>query len=70
MLKVRVLDYKKCESSVKLKDPDSHIIGASLLQISATYLLKSDVGTTYTRTDKTAKPVLNGKQALARLRFK
>ena len=45
-MKVGVLDYKKCEDNVKLKHTDSHAHGASLIQISAPYLLKSDVRTT------------------------
>ena len=45
-MKVGVLDSKKCEGDVKLKDTDSHVHGASLIQISAPYLLKSDVRTT------------------------
>ena len=45
VLKVGVLDYKKYEDNVKLKDTDSHAHGASLIQISAFYLLKTDVRT-------------------------
>ncbi len=45
-MKVGVLDYKKCEGDVKPKHMDSHAHGASLIQISAPYLLKSDVRTT------------------------
>ncbi len=45
-MKVGVLDSKKCEDNVKPKHTDSHIHGASLKQISALYLLKSDVRTT------------------------
>ncbi len=35
-----VLDSKKCECNVKLKDTDSHVHGASLMQISAVLLGK------------------------------
>jgi len=46
VLKVEVLDSKNCEGNARLKDTDSHAHGASLMQISAPYLLKSHVGTT------------------------
>jgi hypothetical protein len=59
VLKVRVLDYKKCESSIKLKDTDSHIIGASLLQISALYLSRVMSERLRPEQTKTAEPVLN-----------
>ena len=39
-MKVGVLDSKKCEGNVKLKDTDSHVHGASLIEISASYLSK------------------------------
>ena len=39
-MKVGVLDSKKCEGNVKLKDTDSHVHGASLMQISAVLLGK------------------------------
>ena len=40
VLKVGVLDYKKCEGNVKLKHTDSHAHGASMLQMSAITLVK------------------------------
>ena len=40
VLKVGVLDYKKCEGNVKLKHTDSHAHGASMLQMSAITLRK------------------------------
>jgi hypothetical protein len=37
---VGVLDSKKCEGNVKLKDTDLHAHGASTIQISAVFLGK------------------------------
>ena len=39
-MKVGMLDSKKCEGNVKLKDTDSHAHGASMLQMSAIILRK------------------------------
>ena len=59
MLKVRVLDYKKCEGNVKLKDTDSHAHGASLIQISALYLSRVMSERLKPEKIKAAEPVLN-----------
>jgi hypothetical protein len=69
-MKVGVLDYKKCEDNVKPKHTDSHIHGASLMQISALYLSKVLSERLMLVETKATEAVLNTHQALARLRFK
>jgi hypothetical protein len=64
-MKVGVLDSKKCEDNVKPKHTDSHIHGASLIQISAFYLLKVLSERLRLVEAKATKPVLNAKQTLA-----
>ena len=69
-MKVRVLYSKKCEDNVKPKHTDSHIHGASLIQISALYLLKLMSERFRLLETKATEDVLNTKQAFPRLRFK
>ena len=69
-MKVRVLYSKKCEDNVKPKHTDSHIHGASLMQISALYLSKVLSERLMLVETKATEAVLNTNQALARLRFK
>jgi hypothetical protein len=59
VLKLRVLDYKKCEGSVKLNDTNLYINGASLKQIGALYLLRVMSERLILEQTKAAEHVLN-----------